>query len=227
MASPVAPHTSSPAELKERLEAERGGKPFLIYRDGDGHQRICVLGSSRDVVTVGRRGESDIALDWDPEVSRLHAIVDHVGGNWTIADEALSSNGSFVNGERLVGRRRLADRDTILVGNTAILFRDPGAERELSTVRAGSAPARSDLSPAQLRVLVALCRPYRHDATYAVPASNRAIADELVVSVEAVKSHLRALFEKFGVKDLPQNEKRARLVAAALRTGLVSERDFY
>ena len=80
------------------------------------------------------------------------------------------------------------------------------------------------LTPAQRRVLIALCRPFR-DSTYSTPATNQQIADELVVSVDAVKSNLRALFTAFGVDDLPQNQKRASLALCALRTGVVSRRD--
>ena len=50
-------------------------------------------------------------------------------------------------------------------------------------------------------------------------------SDELFLSVEAVKTHLRVLFGKFGVEDLPQNQKRARLVERAFQTGIVNERD--
>jgi pSer/pThr/pTyr-binding forkhead associated (FHA) protein len=226
VASPIGPHTSTPAELKERLEAERNGEPFLVYRDADARQRICVLSGARAAVAIGRRAGNGITIDWDPEVSRLHAIVEHVEGQWTIADETLSSNGSFVNGERLAGRHRLEDGDAILVGSTPIVFREPGAQPEQSTLTAGTAPRREDLSSAQHRVLIALCRPYRGDAPYAVPATNQAIAKEVFLSVHAVKSHLRALFQKFGIESLQQNQKRARLAALALQSGLVSERDF-
>ena len=37
-----------------------------------------------------------------------------------------------------------------------------------------------------------------------------------------MKTHLRALFEKFGVEDLPQNQKRVALAERALQSGLVS-----
>jgi DNA-binding NarL/FixJ family response regulator len=60
---------------------------------------------------------------------------------------------------------------------------------------------------------------------YVTPAANAAIADELVLSVEAVKTHLRSLFERFEVGDLPQNQKRAKVAEIALRAGIVSERD--
>ena len=55
------------------------------------------------------------------------------------------------------------------------------------------------------------------------PRSNRQIAEELFLSVPAVKLHLRALFDKFGVEDLPQNEKRLALVGRARASGLVSD----
>ena len=61
-------------------------------------------------------------------------------------------------------------------------------------------------------MLVALCRPLK-DSAYAAPATNKDIADEVHLSVDAVKAHLRVLFERFGLDDLPQNQKRARLAA--------------
>ena len=225
MDSPVAPHSSTPAELKERLEAERTGLPFLVYRDADRHQRICALGPGDGLVTIGRKSDNPVALEWDPEVSRLHATLECVGGNWTISDDGLSRNGSFVNGERLTGRHRLEDGDTIVVGSTAIVFREPGVDAGESTAQAGAAPQRANLSARQREVLLALCRPHLSGDPYATPATNQQIADEVIISLDAVKSNLRGLFQKFGIDDLPQNQKRARLVALALQGGLVTERD--
>jgi hypothetical protein len=37
---PFQPHGSAPAELQERLAAERRGVPFLLYRDGEERQLI-------------------------------------------------------------------------------------------------------------------------------------------------------------------------------------------
>ena len=70
-------------------------------------------------------------------------------------------------------------------------------------------------------MLVALCRPLK-DSAYAAPATNKAIADEIHLSVDAVKAHLRVLFERFGLDELPQNQKRARLAAVALVNGVVA-----
>lgn len=77
----------------------------------------------------------------------------------------------------------------------------------------------------QQRVLIALCRPYRDGGTFATPATNQQIADEVFLSVDAVKTHLRALFGKFELNDLAQNQKRARLAECVFQLGLISQRD--
>jgi DNA-binding NarL/FixJ family response regulator len=103
------------------------------------------------------------------------------------------------------------------VGHTLLAFRS-GAAAGAATTRASQGLAAPELSPAQRRVLAALCGP-GDDAPYVRPRSNREIADELVVSVETVKSHLRVLFELFGVESLPQNRKRGELARRALESG--------
>ena len=80
------------------------------------------------------------------------------------------------------------------------------------------------LTDTQRRVLVALCRPYR-DGGFATPATNQEIADELFLSVDAVKMHLRTLFGKFELGDLPQNQKRAQLAETALQSGTVARHE--
>ena len=107
MELPNALHGATPVELKERLAAERHGRPFLLLRDGDGAQLIVALGDAPERLTIGRSASSDVTLGWDSEVSRLHAAIEHFGDNWTITDDGLSSNSSFVNDERLSGRHRL------------------------------------------------------------------------------------------------------------------------
>jgi DNA-binding NarL/FixJ family response regulator len=87
-----------------------------------------------------------------------------------------------------------------------------------------TSPAAVNLTPTQRQILVALCRPVR-DSAFATPSTNRDIADEVSLSVDAVKAHLRTLYERFGLEDLPQNQKRARLSAIALLQGIVTQRD--
>ena len=81
------------------------------------------------------------------------------------------------------------------------------------------------LTDSQRRVLVALCRPYGSGESFATPATNRVIAAEVHLSVDGVKGHLRVLFDRYGLSEVPQNEKRARLAAEALRSGAVKPSD--
>jgi DNA-binding NarL/FixJ family response regulator len=106
-------------------------------------------------------------------------------------------------------------------GRTAVAVRIPVPAVTAATIAAGEPLLPASLSAQQRRVLTALCRPCRDADPFATPATNQEIADELVVTVEAIKVHLRALFEKFGVSGLPQNKKRVALVARALHSGLV------
>jgi len=223
MAGPAGPHSATPAELQDRIAAERSGWPFLLWRAG-GEQRILLLDDDLDHATVGRGDEIDVGLDDDGQVSRLHAELERIGGQWTIVDDGLSRNGSFVNGQRLGGRRRLRDGDELRFGSTSVSFRAPPAGDVPETAAATDAPAL-ELTETQRRILVALCRPFRDGGAYATPATNQQVADEVHLSVDAVKGHLRALFTKFAVGPLPQNQKRVRLVELALRSGLISVRD--
>ncbi len=221
---PNAP-VQSAVELKAQIEAERNGSPFLVFRDGAGEQQIFTLGEDLERVTVGRASSNDIWVDWDTEVSRLHAELERIGSDWTVSDDGLSRNGTHINSERVVGRRRLRDGDVLRFGRTATVFRQPLQADVTETEIASEVLDRASLSEAQRRVLVALCRPFKDSTGYVTPATNQEIAGELFLSVDAVKTHLRALFSKFGIEDLPQNQKRVRLVELALKSGVVTPRD--
>jgi pSer/pThr/pTyr-binding forkhead associated (FHA) protein len=216
---------SSPAEIAARLQAERGPVPHIVLRDGGDVQVIVPLDEDRGRLTIGRGSGSDIQVHWDRDASRCHAQLERVGGVWTVSDDGLSRHGTFVNGERVGSRQRLRDRDVLRVGHTAMLFRDPAGADLSQTNLGGPQLMPPHVSDAQRRVLLALCRPYKAPGSFATPATNQEIAGELFLSVEAVKTHLRTLFAKFGVEGLPQNQKRAKLIERAFQTGLVSERD--
>jgi pSer/pThr/pTyr-binding forkhead associated (FHA) protein len=211
----------SVAEIRERLEAARDDSPFLLYRDSNEGQHIVILGEHA-CLTIGRQHASDVALPWDGAVSRVHATLERVGEEWTLVDDGSSRNGSFLNGVRMHGRRRLKDGDAIRVGSTTIVYIAP-REREVSTSTAAVTGSRvPPITTAQRRVLVSLCRPLVADH-FAAASSNQQIARELFLGVETVKTHMQALFEAFGIRHLPQNQKRAELAALALNSGAVME----
>jgi hypothetical protein len=220
----LGPHSATPVELRAQLEADRHGQPYLVFHDGDGTQRIVVLAVGGSRHTVGRAPTAEICLDWDAEVSRVHAEIEAVSGAWTVVDDGLSRNGTFVNEKPVSGRRRLRGGDVLRFGSTTILFRSPN--RTLGETVDAAHTAAPHLSEPQRRVLIALCRPCAEGSGPAAPATNRQIADELVLSIEGVKTHLRVMFQRFGVEELPQNAKRARLVELAFATRAVLPRDF-
>src|SRR4051812_33662670 len=85
---PSASREAPPAP--DRVQA-----PVLRYRDSDGAWIDCHL-DGKDQLTLGRHPSCNLALVWDDSVSRTHAILQHFGGTWTIADDGISRNGTFV-----------------------------------------------------------------------------------------------------------------------------------
>jgi pSer/pThr/pTyr-binding forkhead associated (FHA) protein len=214
-------HRRTPGELQAVIAAQRTGNAFLEFRDGDDTQRILELGLARERLSIGRLPGCEVAVTWDTEVSRAHALLEQAGGAWTVEDRG-SSNGTLVNTTRITGPHVLHDGDIVRVGRTQLIFHAAGDSDLRRTT-----PAMDRVAPhpteAQRKVLVELCRPALERGAGA--ASNREIAAALFVSVETVKSHMRALFDAFEVGDVPQYHKRTELVRVALETGLVSQHD--
>lgn len=199
--------------------------PRLQYEGEGGERREVTLSSDHARLTIGRSPQADISFPDDSEVSRLHAAIEWLGTHWTVVDDGLSRNGTYVNGDRLTGRRSLRQGDTIRVGGSLLTFHDFSGLGDEATRIAAEMPSTRSLTETQRSVLVSLCRPYKHNARFANPSSNQQIATEIFLSVDAVKTHLRVLFAKFGVEDLPQNQKRVRLAERALQSGVISQRD--
>ena len=72
---------------------------------------------SKRVSTMGRSRDCDVVVP-DPNASRVHAEVRHIGLDYFLVDMG-STNGTEVNGQ-LVKRHALADGDTIVIGTTEI-----------------------------------------------------------------------------------------------------------
>jgi len=112
-------------EADEVVEARRLGTPYLVYNDGGGAQRVLSLPDEWKQVTIGRGGGADVIISWDDGVSGIHAKLERLADAWIVVDDGLSSNGTFVNGERVDRRQRLNDGDEMRLGETEILFQSP------------------------------------------------------------------------------------------------------
>jgi ABC-type multidrug transport system ATPase subunit/ABC-type multidrug transport system permease subunit len=107
------------ARTPDGATAGRGGgasaPPATLLQ---GERRIPLDG---DGISIGRRSENDVVLQGEL-VSRHHARVGAAEGAWYVADLG-SMNGTFLNGERLLGESRwLASGDTVSVGGEQLRF---------------------------------------------------------------------------------------------------------
>jgi hypothetical protein len=220
--SPLTFGKPTEEELAARKAAEDLGERFLVYRDDQGRQVIRTLNGRQPTMTIGRREEADIAIPWDFELSRLHASLDLRAGEWTICDDGFSQNGTWVNGLRLAGRRRLADGDLVRVGRTVIAYCDPVPIGTGPTLVPGELSATPRFSEQQQRILRALCRPLFDDGEGINPATDEKVAEATGIPLEAVQVELDHLGRALGLEDMPRADQRAEIALLALRSGLVS-----
>ena len=221
MDTPLALDLATPGDLEARREAEKRGTPFLLLRDDQGVQRIIGLDEGAGSVTVGRRLEADVPLPWDPEVSRLHAELEYKAGEWTLCDDGFSQNGTYVNGLRIHGRRRLIDGDLVRIGQTAIAYCDPSLSGLGVTLAPGELGIAPKFSEQQQRILRALCRPLLGDGEGVKPLPDADIAAATGIPEEIVSTELDHLGRSFGLQDMPAADRRAEIALLALRSGLV------
>lgn len=94
--------------------------PFqLIMRLGPTPGKIIPLSS--DEVNLGRDIVNDIIIK-DPEISRQHARFIKVGSGYQLEDMG-STNGTYVNGQRLMGPHQLVSGELIMFGeNVGMVF---------------------------------------------------------------------------------------------------------
>lgn len=173
-----------------------------------------------DRVTIGKSAQNDIALSRDTAASHLHAVLERFPAGWCINDLG-SSNGTWVNGQRIVALRRLRRGDEIRIGHSRLLVTEIAGPTEIETDVEEAPPA---ITPRERDVLVALCRPLLAHDLFTQPASTRAIAEELVVTTAAVKQHLANLYDKFRIPG-DDTSRRVTLANEALRRGAVALHD--
>jgi hypothetical protein len=97
-----------------------------------------------DQMTIGRDSTNEITIN-DAEISRRHARLTFQGGKYVLEDLG-STNGTFVNGQRLAGPRVLKAGEVVSFGEQIVLVfevttSDPGAT--VISPRAAAVPSVS------------------------------------------------------------------------------------
>lgn len=207
----------NPYEIEEGTEVQAG--------EQTGEFSVVALES--DQVDIGRHPECELVIDWDPAVARSHAQLKKAGADWYI-DNVDKTNGTLVNGVRvdLVEEHLLSDGDRIRVGDTVIVFHQPGLEpAEPPSPPYEPEESAPPLTGRQKEILVALVRPVSGGDPLVAPASNAEIAEEVMIDEDTVKGHMRNLYKAFGLADLPDGDKRRTLAWKALEVGAVTDLD--
>jgi len=176
--------------------------------------------SGSETLTVGLSSQVEITIDDDDGISRRHALLSLISGQWAIEDLG-ARNGTWVNGDPLAGRRIMRNGDEIRVGSTTLVYRDY-TDDDSSTIKGRRAP---EVTGREGQVLVELCRPYFANSRSKKAASKAHIADALFVGEPAVQQHLLHLYDKFAIEGR-RGERRDLLAEAAIDMGVVRRRDY-
>jgi pSer/pThr/pTyr-binding forkhead associated (FHA) protein len=118
----VAPQESfilAPSQLAAEHPVDSGGR--LVVEKS----KVLENGSSFEAgpvpVTIGRADDNTLALPGDEFASGHHARIESQRDGVWILDLG-STNGTFVNGSRLDGRRKLREGDVVQIGDTELRF---------------------------------------------------------------------------------------------------------
>jgi hypothetical protein len=108
----------------------------LVMRTGPNPGKVFELGKNE--IFIGRDANNDIVIN-DAEVSRKHARLLMTAGGYVLEDLG-STNGSFVNGQRLMGPHVLRPGETVMLGENVSLTLEVSYDPD-ATMAAGVAPA--------------------------------------------------------------------------------------
>ncbi|MGG7079013.1 FHA domain-containing protein [Clostridium sardiniense] len=108
-------NAKSNSNTKKPIPSKRRHHGIEIIEIGDNTAlKVGSVIPIRDVTTIGRRGNNTVVLS-DQYVSGNHAKI-MVKNNALILEDLGSTNGTFLNGEKISGRVKLFTKDQIAIG---------------------------------------------------------------------------------------------------------------
>lgn len=121
-----------------------------------------------DQLIIGRDAASGVAIN-DAEVSRKHARLTFQGGKYVLEDLG-STNGTFVNGQRLVSSTVLKPGDVVSLGEQIVLMYEALTTDAGATMISHKAPARPVAAPAPVAAAAPPSQPVYAAPPAAAPA---------------------------------------------------------
>ena len=121
--TPVMPAARVGGGTASRGRAKKGigkGVPMFVVIEPKQHRGATYTLSS--VLAIGRLEDNDIVIDDDSFISSHHARIEiRPEGAWVV--DLGSTNGCFVNGQRVADERSVRKGDRIQVGSTVLEMR--------------------------------------------------------------------------------------------------------
>jgi hypothetical protein len=118
-AAPQESFILAPSQLVAEHSAPSGAKLVVVQSSVLKQGRSFPTGPVP--LTIGRAEDNDLALPKDEFASGHHARIESQrDGVWVL--DLDSTNGTFVNGKRLDGRRLLKEGDLVKIGDTELRF---------------------------------------------------------------------------------------------------------
>jgi pSer/pThr/pTyr-binding forkhead associated (FHA) protein len=115
----VAPGTGKRKGRAAKKSAPKGASVFVVIEPKQHRGRTYTLSNA---LAIGRLDDNDIVIEDDTFISSHHARLEiRPEGVWVV--DLQSTNGSFVNGQRLTGERSVRKGDRIQVGSTVLEMR--------------------------------------------------------------------------------------------------------
>lgn len=110
------PAQGQPFRQNSVPETGKTGDPAIVNR-----QTGAIVVLRGNLVSIGRGNTCDLKIN-DPSVSRKHATLVLYEDGWAIED-AGSTSGTYLNGQRITSAQLLFDGDTITLGGARLDFR--------------------------------------------------------------------------------------------------------
>jgi pilus assembly protein CpaF len=138
-------------------------------------------------LTVGRDSTNEIVIN-DAEISRRHARLTFQGGKYILEDLG-STNGTFVNGQRLAGPRVLKAGEVVSFGEQIVLVYEASTFDPAATVaspRAAAVPSISRPAPPPPPLPAEYAGSVPASPAPAIPDAARKISPSVIYSIVGV-----------------------------------------